>query len=48
MVATLEISDVVTIDTDDILLVMDKSCAQKVKKILKIQAAKKRKEKTSK
>jgi len=30
----------VIIDTDDVLLVMDKSRAQEVKKILKIHAAK--------
>lgn len=40
-VATLGLSDIVIIDTDDVLLVMDKSRAQEVKKILKIQAAQK-------
>ncbi len=41
LVATLGLSDIVIIDTDDVLLVMDKSRAQEVKKILKIQAAEK-------
>ncbi len=45
LVATLGISDVVIIDTDDILLVMDKSRAQEVKKILKIHATKQESEK---
>jgi len=40
LVATLGVSDLVIIDTDDALLVMDKSRAQEVKKILKIQATK--------
>jgi len=47
LVATLGLSDIVIIDTDDILLVMDKSRAQEVKKILKIQATKEESEKTS-
>ena len=41
LIATLGLSDVVIIDTDDILLVMDKSRAQEVKKILEIQDANK-------
>ena len=40
LVATLGLSNLVIIDTGDVLLVMDKSRAQEVKKILEIQAAK--------
>lgn len=36
LVATLGVSDLVIVDTDDVLLVMDKSRAQEVKKILKM------------
>ncbi len=48
LVATLGVSDLVIVDTDDVLLVMDRSRAQEVKKILKIQAIKDQSEKTSK
>lgn len=39
LVATLGISDIVIIDTDDVLLVMDKSRAQEVKKIIRMHRA---------
>ncbi|MCK4355545.1 mannose-1-phosphate guanylyltransferase [Candidatus Bipolaricaulota bacterium] len=48
LIATLGLSDVVIIDTDDILLVMDKSRAQEVKRIIEIQTAKRQDAKTSK
>jgi len=38
------LSDLVIIDTDDILLVMDKTRAQEVKRIIQIQIAEKDKE----
>ncbi|MBE9478643.1 MAG: mannose-1-phosphate guanylyltransferase [Chloroflexi bacterium] len=44
LVATLGLSDLVIIDTDDILLVMDKTRAQEVKRIIQIQTAEKDKE----
>ena len=44
LVATLGLSDLIIIDTDDILLVMDKTRAQEVKRIIQIQTAEKDKE----
>lgn len=41
LVATLGLSDIVIVDTDDVLLVMDKKRAQEVKRILEIQDANK-------
>ena len=41
LVATLGLSDLVIVDTDDILLVMDKTRAQEVKRIIEIQTAEK-------
>jgi len=39
LVATLGLSDIVIVDTDDVLLVMDKSRAQEVKKIIRMHKA---------
>ena len=41
LVATLGLSDIVIVDTDDILLVMDKDRAQEVRRIIEIQTAEK-------
>ena len=39
--ATLGVADLVIVDTDDILLVMDKTRAQDVKRLIEIQAVEK-------
>lgn len=47
LVATLGLSNIVVVDTDDVLLVMDKSRAQEVKRIIEIQTAKREAERNS-
>jgi len=47
LVATLGLSDIVIVDTDDILLVMDKTRAQEVKRLIEIETAEKESKRNS-